>query len=121
MNDNEKKDVPQDPVNGPVVPAPTEQKPETEIAQEDGRVLDTREGGGPVVVAKRQGMFGSSMGNDTTGYGGLERKVLFPGEAQRPYGGWFDKLADDLAAAVDKRGEPRSPTRSSELWSIAGN
>ena len=104
MNDNEKKDVPQDPVNGPVVPAPTEQKPETEIAQEDGRVLDTREGGGPVVVAKRQGMFGSSMGNDTTGYGGLERKVLFPGEAQRPYGGWFDKLADDLAAAVDKRG-----------------
>ncbi|HLS39189.1 MAG TPA: NADH-quinone oxidoreductase subunit C [Ornithinicoccus sp.] len=56
--------------------------------------------GEPVVVARKKGMFGSSLGNDTSGYGGLERPVLFPGEAPRPYGGYFDEVVDALAASV---------------------
>ncbi len=54
------------------------------------------EPGAPVVVARKRGMFGSSLGNDTTGYGGLERPVLFPGASPRPYGGYFDAVADAL-------------------------
>lgn len=50
----------------------------------------------PVVVAQKKGMFGSSLGNDTTGYGRLERPVMFPADAQRPYGGFFDDVADGL-------------------------
>ncbi|MGI8948819.1 MAG: NADH-quinone oxidoreductase subunit C [Ornithinimicrobium sp.] len=50
----------------------------------------------PRVVAHREGMFGSSLGSDTTGYGGLRRPVLFPPAAQRPYGGYFDEVSDHL-------------------------
>lgn len=56
-------------------------------------------GEGPVVVAHRTGMFGSSLGNDTSGYGGLERPVLFPGASERPFGGYFDEVADALERA----------------------
>ncbi|WP_142007347.1 NADH-quinone oxidoreductase subunit C [Barrientosiimonas humi] len=54
----------------------------------------------PVEIARRKGMFGSSLGNDTSGYGGLERPIIFPGATPRPYGGWFDQLADGLEAAL---------------------
>lgn len=50
----------------------------------------------PRVVAHRQGMFGSSLGSDTSGYGGLRRPILFPPAADRPYGGFFDEVADHL-------------------------
>lgn len=56
--------------------------------------------GDPVVVARRAGMFGSSLGNDTSGYGGLQRPVLFPGSSERPYGGYFDEVVDALAQAL---------------------
>ncbi len=52
--------------------------------------------GEPQVVAYREGMFGSSLGSDTSGYGGLQRPVLFPPAAQRPYGGYFDEVGDHL-------------------------
>lgn len=52
------------------------------------------------VVAQKQGMFGSSLGNDTSGYGGLNQPVLFPPASQRPYGGYFDEIVDFLAAGV---------------------
>jgi NADH-quinone oxidoreductase subunit C len=44
-------------------------------------------------------MFGSSLGGDTSGYGGLQRPVLFPAAAERPYGGYFDEVADALEKA----------------------
>ena len=56
--------------------------------------------GEPVVAAHRTGMFGASLGGDTSGYGGLQRDILFPGEAARPYGGYFDEVADALEAAT---------------------
>ncbi|QDO87721.1 NADH-quinone oxidoreductase subunit C [Ornithinimicrobium ciconiae] len=56
--------------------------------------------GEPVVVARRTGMFGPSEGGDTSGYGGLQRDILFPGESARPYGGYFDEIADALEEAT---------------------
>ena len=56
--------------------------------------------GEPVQVAHRQGLFGSSLGNDTSGMGGLDVPVLFPGESERPYGGYFDEVVDALEAAA---------------------
>ena len=50
----------------------------------------------PVVVGHRSGMFGARQGGDTTGYGGLQSPILFPGASQRPYGGYFDDVADTL-------------------------
>ena len=112
MSDEKKNDLPKDPVNGPITERPTEPKSEVEIAQEDGQVTHHASVDGPVVVAQRHGMFGSSLGNDTSGYGGLERPIIFPGATPRPYGGWFDQLADlvphhvvstDVPAAVAGR------------------
>lgn len=67
MSDEKKNDLPKDPVNGPITEQPTEPKSEVEIAQEDGQVTHHASVDGPVVVAQRHGMFGSSLGNDTSG------------------------------------------------------
>ena len=48
------------------------------------------------VVGERQGMFGPSDSGDTSGYGGLVKPTLFPAAAVRPYGGYFDEVADHL-------------------------
>ena len=45
-------------------------------------------------------MFGISGTGDTSGYGGLVAPVVFPGVTQRPFGGWYDEVADTLEAAV---------------------
>jgi NADH-quinone oxidoreductase subunit C len=50
-------------------------------------------------VGVRQGMFGARGTGDTSGYGGLTQAITYPGEAQRPYGGWFDEVADALEQA----------------------
>ncbi|MEZ5191618.1 MAG: hypothetical protein R2734_03240 [Nocardioides sp.] len=47
-------------------------------------------------VTARHGMFGVGGSGDTSGYGGLVSPVIMPGTAQRPYGGWFDEVADAL-------------------------
>ena len=49
-------------------------------------------------------MFGAAGSGDTSGYGGLVRRVQLPGSSPRPYGGWFDSLADDLEAALAETG-----------------
>jgi NADH-quinone oxidoreductase subunit C len=58
----------------------------------------------PVVMGSRQGMFGAIDGGDTSGYGGLVAPVLFPGAAVRPYGGYYDELADQLERVLDDEG-----------------
>jgi NADH-quinone oxidoreductase subunit C len=45
------------------------------------------------------GMFGVTGSGDTSGFGGLVRQPADPRSAQRPYGGWFDEVADALEAA----------------------
>jgi NADH-quinone oxidoreductase subunit C len=53
------------------------------------------------VVEVREGMFGVHGTGDTSGYGGLVRRVIMPPSTSRPYGGWFDAVADDLGGALE--------------------
>jgi NADH-quinone oxidoreductase subunit C len=46
-----------------------------------------------------QGMFGVTGSGDTSGFGGLIKAVQNIGSTQRPYGGYFDQVADDLERA----------------------
>jgi NADH-quinone oxidoreductase subunit C len=62
--------------------------------------------GGVVAGRARQGMFGVRGSGDTSGYGGLTLPAYVPAPAQRPYGGWFDELTDELLAAMAERGVP---------------
>jgi NADH-quinone oxidoreductase subunit C len=62
--------------------------------------------GGVVAGRARQGMFGVRGSGDTSGYGGLALPPYVPAPAQRPYGGWFDELTDELLAAMRERGVP---------------
>jgi NADH-quinone oxidoreductase subunit C len=45
------------------------------------------------------GMFGAKGTGDTSGYGGLVRQVANFGSSERPYGSYFDEVADDLERA----------------------
>jgi len=45
------------------------------------------------------GMFGTSGTGDTSGYGGLVRIPAHTGSSERPYGSYFDEVADDLERA----------------------
>ena len=60
----------------------------------------------PEVVGVRHGMFGSTGSGDTSGFGGLVRAIAMPGGTARPYGGWFDELADTIDARVAAAGLP---------------
>ncbi len=65
--------------------------------------------GPPAAPVYRHGMFGVHGSGDTSGFGGLQRRVPVDPPAQRPYGSWFDdadaalaRLVPDFAAAVEK-------------------
>ena len=46
-----------------------------------------------------KGMFGVAGTGDTSGYGGLERQQISANSSQRPYGSYFDDVADQLERA----------------------
>jgi NADH-quinone oxidoreductase subunit C len=48
----------------------------------------------------QRGMFGVSGTGDTSGFGGLVRPKVVPGQAARPYGGYFDEVVDALSEAL---------------------
>lgn len=48
----------------------------------------------------QRGMFGVVGSGDTSGFGGLVRPIILAGETPRPYGGYFDEVADALEAAL---------------------
>ncbi|NUK64388.1 NADH-quinone oxidoreductase subunit C [Streptomyces lunaelactis] len=56
------------------------------------------------VIGVRRGMFGANNGGDTSGYGGLVRTGTLPGASHRPYGGYFDEVADELEGALEEQG-----------------
>ena len=62
----------------------------------------------PEVVGVRHGMFGVRGTGDTSGYGGLVRPVTMPGGSARPYGGWFDEVADALESTLHGNGVTRA-------------
>jgi NADH-quinone oxidoreductase subunit C len=51
---------------------------------------------------QRTGMFGTQTSGDTSGYGGLQVRRTPPLPAQRPYGSYFDEIADGLGAALER-------------------
>jgi NADH-quinone oxidoreductase subunit C len=76
------------------------------------------------------GMFGVSGTGDTSGYGGLVRQSYNPASAQRPYGSYFDDVADALERAypefheaiervVVDRGELTLHIRREKLFEVA--
>ncbi len=60
-----------------------------EVVRSDARQLE--------VVDVREGAFGAHGTGDTSGFGGLTQPVIMPSASQRPYGGWYDEVADQLA------------------------
>ena len=59
----------------------------------------------PTVTGRaREGMFGIAGSGDTSGFGGLRLPAYAPAPAERPYGGWFDEVVDETAAALSERG-----------------
>ena len=85
-------------------------------------------------VGQRRGMFGVQGTPDTSGYGGLVAPVVFPAPARRPFGGWYDEVADALddglrgsgssldravASVVIHRGEITFHVRRDDLPGVA--
>ena len=64
----------------------------------------------------RTGMFGVSGDGDTSGYGGLRVRKVTTLSSPRPYGSYFDEVADALEQAIGVEGMG-SVTRSSALSS----
>jgi NADH-quinone oxidoreductase subunit C len=50
-------------------------------------------------MSEQDGMFGATGSGDTSGYGGLVRSVISLGSSERPFGSYFDQVADDLERA----------------------
>ncbi len=57
-------------------------------------------------IGTRQGAFGVSGSGDTSGFGGLVRPIEMPGPSERPYGGYFDAVAEELELALADAGLP---------------
>ena len=69
-------------------------------------VAQTQPDAGPDVVGMRRGAFGISGSGDTSGFGGLVAPVTVAAPAQRPYGGWFDEVSDELELSLADRNLP---------------
>ena len=78
----------------------------------------------------KSGMFGSQGSGDTSGFGGLAKTQTTIGSTERPLGGYFDQVADDLerayplfSDAIEKvvvdRGELTLFIKSSRLLDVA--
>src|SRR5580704_4444522 len=53
---------------------------------------------------ERTGMFGTETTGDTSGYGGLQVRRPGPAATGRPYGSYFDEIADRLAEGLERDG-----------------
>mgnify|MGYP002733932322 CR=1 FL=1 len=54
----------------------------------------------PEVIGVRHGLFGAPGTGDTSGYGGLIDPITLPPSSTRPYGSYFDEIADTLEAEL---------------------
>lgn len=54
------------------------------------------------MTSDRRGMFGAKGTGDTSGYGRLVPPTLLRESASRPYGGYFDAIADELERALPR-------------------
>ena len=115
MSDQSKQDN-----NSPNTPAPEtpaheketspEANPKAGVEREDARSSETTgtvhlapqtpQSGEAQVLRVREGMWGGQRSTDTSGYGEIARAITMPESAQRPYGGWFDQVADRMEELV---------------------
>jgi len=56
------------------------------------------------VVRVRSGAFSAPDAGDTSGFGGLAETVVIPEQSAKPYGGWFDEVAEVLAEVLGEKG-----------------
>jgi NADH-quinone oxidoreductase subunit C len=81
-------------------------------------------------MTQNEGMFGVKGTGDTSGYSGLVRTQVTPGSTERPYGSYFDEIADQLerafpdfgdaiTAVVVDRGELTLHVKKSRLVEVA--
>lgn len=57
----------------------------------------------PEVIGVRHGLFGTPGTGDTSGYGGLVQPITLLPSSTRPYGGYFDEIADALERELADR------------------
>ncbi len=87
-------------MGGPIErPVPDDSTPEQDAAEIAKSTIGEGTSDSPYGV-ERRGMFGVHGSGDTSGFGGLVREPWVPPTADRPYGGYFDELVDDLLAAA---------------------
>lgn len=55
------------------------------------------------VIDVRTGSFNVTGSGDTSGFAGLTRQIAMPGATSRPFGSYFDGLADVLFARLNER------------------
>jgi NADH-quinone oxidoreductase subunit C len=81
-------------------------------------------------MSEEQGAFGVQGTGDTSGFGGLVRKAHNDASAQRPYGGYFDEMVDELERAYPEfnedieqiviyRGELTLHVKAERLYQVA--
>ncbi len=80
----------------------------TPAVREMGSLPAERTSSAPPVGRPRTGMFFARDTGDTSGYGGLVKEPYTPPRTERPYGGYFDEIADALASAMADRQIPET-------------
>ncbi|WP_407926305.1 NADH-quinone oxidoreductase subunit C [Halosaccharopolyspora lacisalsi] len=91
---------------GPGEKGSSAERPGDDLAPERQGESSHAEHREPVSGRAREGMFGVTGSGDTSGYGGLRLPAYVPPATERPYGGWFDEVADNLFAALGEKGLP---------------
>jgi NADH-quinone oxidoreductase subunit C len=79
-------------------PVPDDSTPEQSAAHIERATVSQGPNDSPFGV-ERHGMFGVAGSGDTSGFGGLVREPQPVPDAERPYGGFFDEIFDNLTAA----------------------
>jgi NADH-quinone oxidoreductase subunit C len=88
-------------VTGPKEPTPDETAPGHTAVPDPAAVAGSERLAEPV---QRTGMFGASGTGDTSGYGGLQVRRAPRLSSPRPYGSYFDEIADALRASLATAG-----------------
>jgi NADH-quinone oxidoreductase subunit C len=77
----------------------------TTLARATGGTTEQAAAAARLQAQQRQGMFGARGVGDTSGFGGLVRKPPVAVSTPRPYGGYFDEMADALERAYPELDE----------------
>ena len=97
---------PPDATRAPAGGPPSRPAPPAASAAGDQRRRRPAAGPPALTGVERTGMFGSHGSGDTSGYGLLVSEPYTPAPAERPYGGYFDEVADALPAAMARAVDP---------------